>query len=324
MAQNNEPSENHIYEMVMFRVDSLKLMLTALKFCSKQLETALGSLRQDKEWDEILDEERWNAIPSSQELGRIKRLVEWLENLVKDKKQPYDTVYSGIAHGAVRYMKSALGVYIDHFKEKRDALARDPSVPSSVVETIDARLAELRELMNIGIFERASLIPLIAGVNRPLEKPMSVKDIPHSKTPQTAPVSVISTIQILDKQLQDRCLDLFQNFTEQNQGHRYDTILTEATRVMEDRMRKTSGAPSDIEGVKLATFCFGPDNGKLRFSDDNGVQESVHLLARGVFGLIRNPVHHELNEKLEKERVIQILGLVDYMLHLVSASVKKS
>lgn len=321
---DNEPSDNHIYEFVMFRVDSLKLMITALKFCEKQLESALASLRKDKEWDEILDEARWNTIPSSQELGRIKRVIDWLENLVKDRNQPYDSVHTGISHGAARYMKTALTVYVEHFKLKRDALARNSSVPSSVIETIDARLAELREMTNLGIFQQASLIPLIAGQERVVDRVIGIKDVPEATLPQPLPVSVISTVQILDKQLQDRCLDLFQNFTEQNQGHRYDTIITEATRVLEDRMRTASSAGADVEGVTLAAYCFSGDNPRLKFSDDKGLQEGIHLFFRGVFSLIRNPVHHKLNEKLEKERVIQILGLIDYALHLIGSSIPRT
>jgi uncharacterized protein (TIGR02391 family) len=109
---------------------------------------------------------------------------------------------------------------------------------------------------------------------------------------------------------------LLDTFDADEQAHRFDTVVTEATRVLEDRVRKLSGADTSIDGVNLMTYAFGSQSPRLVISADPAEQEAAHLMFRGVFGYIRNPHHYRLIENAETEREIQILGMVDYLLLL--------
>jgi hypothetical protein len=66
----------------------------------------------------------------------------------------------------------------------------------------------------------------------------------------------------------------------------------------------------------LASRAFGGSKPVLRVSAVEAEQQAAHLLYRGVFGFIRNNVHHKLRPDLAPERVLQILGLIDYLVYL--------
>ncbi len=52
----------------------------------------------------------------------------------------------------------------------------------------------------------------------------------------------------------------------------------------------------------------------LIVSDIPAEQDAAHLLFRGIFGLLRNVPHHRLLGELQPERVLQVLGTLDYCL----------
>ena len=55
------------------------------------------------------------------------------------------------------------------------------------------------------------------------------------------------------------------------------------------------------------------------------MQEAAHFFFRGYSGLVRNEVMHRVVESYTKERVMQLLGTVDYLLFLLSrAQVQKA
>jgi hypothetical protein len=60
------------------------------------------------------------------------------------------------------------------------------------------------------------------------------------------------------------------------------------------------------------------DRPRIKFSDQKDVQESAHLLFRGYSGFVRNEVMHRLVPSYTQERVLQLLGTVDYLLFLLS------
>lgn len=118
-------------------------------------------------------------------------------------------------------------------------------------------------------------------------------------------------------------MDLFAQFHEDGQHDRLDTVVNEATRILEDRLRSLSGAPETCVGVDLARHAFGTPSPRLSVSDIASEQESAHLLYRGVFGFIRNSVHHRLVEVLQPERVLQIVGMIDYLLSVAEAALAR-
>jgi hypothetical protein len=74
--------------------------------------------------------------------------------------------------------------------------------------------------------------------------------------------------------------------------------------------------------VDLAAFAFAPRPGGPRLSVSNipAEQEAAHLLYRGVFGFVRNSAHHRLLGELQPERVLQIVGMVDYLISVAEAA----
>ena len=73
-------------------------------------------------------------------------------------------------------------------------------------------------------------------------------------------------------------------------------------------------------GVDLAKYAFSGPDPHLKVSDIGPEQEAAHLLYRGVFGFVRNSVHHRLIETLQPERALQIVGMVDYLISVAEAA----
>lgn len=135
---------------------------------------------------------------------------------------------------------------------------------------------------------------------------------------------VTDSIQILDAELRERCLDLFEAFHKDGKHERFDTVISEATRIFETRLRSLSGAPDKCKGVDLAQAAFGGNPPVLKVSDVSAEQQAVHLLYRGAFGFIRNPFQHKLLGKLSPDRVLQILGFIDYLLYIAENAERTS
>jgi hypothetical protein len=85
------------------------------------------------------------------------------------------------------------------------------------------------------------------------------------------------------------------------------------------------GVPSGItqvekRAVRVAQWALGPPNARLIVSDIRPEQEAAHLLYRGVFGFLRNPAGHRLLGPLQPERVLQVVGMVDYLISIAEAA----
>jgi hypothetical protein len=95
-----------------------------------------------------------------------------------------------------------------------------------------------------------------------------------------------------------------------------DTVIREATIILENRIRNLSNAPNSKFGVDLASFAFGGQNPQIRISELTAEQEAAHLLYRGIFGFIRNSSHHNLIINFDSNRVLQIIAFIDYLIYL--------
>ena len=67
----------------------------------------------------------------------------------------------------------------------------------------------------------------------------------------------------------------------------------------------------------------GKPTPRIKFSDVKDLQESAHLLFRGYSGFVRNEVMHGLVPSYTRERVLQLIGMVDYLLFILSAAETK-
>ena len=61
----------------------------------------------------------------------------------------------------------------------------------------------------------------------------------------------------------------------------------------------------------------------FRISDVDAEQQAAFLLFRGAFGYIRNRAHHKLLSDLPPERVVQIVGFIDYLISLAESAVRR-
>jgi len=211
-------------------------------------------------------------------------------------------------------------LYLCHVQNKRNRIAARPNISKYALGAVDKKISELRELITTGIFQDVAIIPLLIDefvATEHIETKQREEAIVKAVLPR--PI-VIESIEILDPDLRSRCLDLFNSFERAGQRDRHDTVLTEATRIFEDKLRKICRAPTTISGVELAQYAFGGTNPKLIVSDVQAEQEAAHLLFRGVFGLLRNVPHHRLLGELQPERVLQVLGTLDYCLAMAQGS----
>jgi hypothetical protein len=186
-----------------------------------------------------------------------------------------------LAHGTVRLLKAATMLYIAHLRQRRNVLATRPNISRYALESVDSQLARLEEKLQVGVFAGATPAPLLIDEIVP---PQDADSVPLSlaSTPKARPV-VVSSIELLDPDLRARCLDLFEAFRCDGQRDRLDTVITEVTRILEDRLRKLSGAEAKCAGVDLATHSFGGARPRLRVSDVAPEQEAAHLMYRGCF-----------------------------------------
>ena len=96
-----------------------------------------------------------------------------------------------------------------------------------------------------------------------------------------------------------------------------DTIVREASVVLEDRLRAVVGADSDLTGVNLVEAVLNKEKGALIFSSHPAEQDGVRMLYRGAMQFIRNPPMHKLIEYPEHTARL-FVRLIDSLLQLLS------
>jgi uncharacterized protein (TIGR02391 family) len=89
--------------------------------------------------------------------------------------------------------------------------------------------------------------------------------------------------------IKERCAAVFRS-------RHYEEALTTAVKCVEVRLREAIGSDNARYGVELAIDAFGGKTPPLRVSDVDAEQEACHLLFRGFFGFIRNPLMHRFLE----------------------------
>lgn len=318
---NPEPPDNKVYHHIWFYRETIDFFIKSLEFYGALLEKDIAAIDGDPDLKEILDEKKREGFPIHQELDRIERFKKWMNDAIQERGASNYDVHITMSHGVIRYFKSVGSLYLRHLNQRRNVLAARPNISKSALEPVDRQIASLKEKIEIGVFKNASLLPLLADelvATHVVPSPVASENLSSQQT--TRPV-VIDSIEILDPALRKRCLDLFEAFQSDGQSDRLDTVLTEATRILEDRLRQISGAPATCVGPDLAAYCFGSAKPRLQLSTVVAEQEAAHLLFRGVFGFIRNRVHHNIVENLQPERVLQVVGMVDYLLSIAQAAI---
>ncbi len=319
MIEPQEKPDHHVYKWVSIYADTLRFFLASTRYYQGQLEAELESIRSDDLFAELLDETTIESLEITKEVRRFRTIGDRIQKEIDQAPTAWDYDLT-LRHQDVRVLK-ALGIhYLSHLESRRDRLATEGRFSTIALQALDSRIARFREVLALGVFKEATPWPLL--VEAPDEAEASAlepqaDDLQDSKRP---PPRILSTIEIVDPQLRDRCLDLLETFDESGQPHRFDTVVAEATRVLEDRIRRLTGADASLSGVNLMTDAFGVDTPKLIISEDPAEQDAAHLMYRGATGFIRNPFHHMLIEDISRERVLQILGLVDYLIFIAQGA----
>jgi len=311
-----EPHDDHVYLITLW-TGSLRFYLAAIEFYGNLLNSDVEAIDADPDLHAILGEENRRDFEIHHELERVEHAREWIDEKLKSGKSHH---FIHIAHGSVRFIKATGSLYLKHLQNRRNALANRPNISKHALQAVDTRIASLQETVTMGVFQDATPMPLL--VNEVLDElpsvaPSSVESLARAATPR--PV-VLSSIEILDSDLRSRCLDLFDSFETSGRRDRMDTVVSEATRVLEDKLRKLVGAADEIAGLELVKHAFGGEPPRLRVSNVPAEQQAAASLFRGVFGLIRNVAHHRLVGEIQPERVLQVMGMIDYCLAIAQGA----
>lgn len=315
MSTSPEKPDNFVYGEVTLFPDSMRFFLAAAKYYNARLGKELAKIKSDNLFSELFDESEIDTLELSKEKKYFERIADIIEDKIENAPEAWDYELR-LVHKNVRDLKALGLLYISNLEKRRDKLAQENSFSPISIQALDSKISRAKEVISLGIFRDASPWSLL--IDEP-EGMIPVGETPTKDTEVSGkrpPPVVLSSIGIIDQQLRERCLDLFGKFDEEEQHYRFDTVISEASRVLEARIRSLSGADSTLKGVKLMNFAFGDTNPKLIVSEDSSEQKAAHLMYLGFTGFIRNPFHHELIEDVHRERVLQILGWADHLIFL--------
>lgn len=125
---------------------------------------------------------------------------------------------------------------------------------------------------------------------------------------------------IRDEELRGRCADLL------SASSNFDRVINQATQVLEDRIRKKSGAAAGLVGVTLVNQVVksDPQASVLAITSEGNVQEGYAHILRGIVGAYRNPTHHQVLDHITREEALKVCAFIDGLLKVVDgATVRK-
>lgn len=306
----------------MFRTQTIHFVIRSIDYYVSLLGDEEKELADDPELAALITDDARRELGLESETQRAERIKTWLSEKIEGRGQ-FDTVDISISHWLVRYMKSLAFLYLKDLKERRNKLASRKAVTSFTLSAVDREISAIEDLFqNAGVFKGASTLDLLATYPEPsnVEQEAKPESPPlHDLSQRPRPV-MIGSIEILDHELRARCLDLFNQFQESGQTDRNDTVVSEASRILENRLRKVLAADDGKSAKQLVTDAFNVKSPRLVVSNVPAEQESAQLLFLGTFGFIRNSVQHKLLANMPAERVLQILGWTDYLLSVIDQS----
>lgn len=265
-----EQPDYHIYDWISFDRDTFQFYLAAVRFYETLLEADVKAMEEDEDLRVILGSEALDSYPIAKELQRVRRVHQWFDKeIAKAGADPLDYNVS-VSHEWVRFVKSVSILYLEHLRRRRHVIASRPFISKAMLEAVDQQLAHFDEKTQIGVFRAATPYPITVGQLPEIAAeptPSVSQDAVSLGSAPPRPV-VLGSIEIRDRELRKRCLDLLAQFREDGQHDRLDTVVNEATRILEDRLRLLSGAPATCVGVDLAKFAFSPPDPRLVLHDN--------------------------------------------------------
>lgn len=99
----------------------------------------------------------------------------------------------------------------------------------------------------------------------------------------------------------------------------YETAVFKAFKLLEDLVRRTSGAGNEEIGIPLMRSAFHPKNGPLTDQTENtGEQEALMHLMAGAIGRFKNPTSHRFTGLDDPRTTIEILQLASLLVRIAS------
>lgn len=320
-----ETSENHDdyqYGWVLFDRDTVLFVLRAIDFYLTLLGDEEAELSSDPDLAALITDNTRRELGLKRDKERTQRIKQWLEEKLADREDSWDVSFSP-SHWLVRFMKSVGLLYLAKLKRSRNSLASRTNVTSATLSAVDREISSKEEMFqSSGVFKNASAIELLASYGdeaAATDTQAAAQGASLLTASRPRPV-LVGSIEILDHELRTRCLDLFNQFQESGQSDRNDTVVSEAARILENRLRAVTACEDGRSARQLVTIAFNVENPVLVVSSVRAEQEAAQLLFLGTFGFIRNQVQHKLLDDIPAERVLQILGWIDYLLSVISQS----
>ncbi len=314
--------DDHIYHLS-FQRPIVQFFVTALNHYEALLSADLSEGAIPPALKALFDPEWVGRNPLQLEQKRAARIRTDLASALGQSPEDPE-IDMPISHSWIRFLKSVSRYYLSYLRSIRNSAAVQGTLQTRLMlSEVDRKISEIEETLTIGIFRSAAPWPLAIDQFSADAKQVS-GGTSSSPTRSSAPPTILTGIEIVDEQLRAHTLDLFARLSEGDPSKPIDTIIAEACRVVEDRVRRLSGATKITTGVNLATFAFGAQPIRLQVSREPAEQEAAHLLFRGFFGLIRNDFLHRVVEDIQPVRVLQIVAMADYLLFLADSASRLS
>jgi hypothetical protein len=282
----------------------------------------VAALQELEKYSSLVAELELESSPYEKEIRRLKRMMEWgKERLEQKNEEPaFDEItISGVTWRSLRYLKAGILFRAQQLIEKRrEALKQNRFIPRSIIQSFDERIEQLLNLGEQGMLNGLRPADIFFEVLVPLDEGKPEQPEPTLKSPVTGANYVSLEMPIIDPVLRERCLGLLRAVVEGGSENQLDSIVREMSVVLEDRVRQVSGYMGKLTGAELFSALMAKDPLHIKFSAHKDAQESAHLLFRGYSGFVRNEVMHKLVHTYTNERVLQLLGTVDYLLFLLS------
>jgi len=284
-----------------------------------------------KSFQPLEQESALEHSPYGRLVKRIDDMVAWIEERLSAGSS-FPILATGVSFGSLRLLKAGGLFAVQILERKRqDALSHHGSIPKAILAAIDEKIAQQRDMLEQGVFSGLDAAHIFFDVTealterRPLAAQSTGAESSRSEQPPRVLPTYLESIPILDTVLRDRCmpliaaLDSVTGRSGADTATRLDTVVREMSVVLEDRIRTLANLQGQqLSGAELMSRAVAGNGAILRFADHSGAQEAAHLLYRGYSGFVRNEVMHALVPGYTRERVIQLLGLVDYLLFLLS------
>jgi uncharacterized protein (TIGR02391 family) len=120
-------------------------------------------------------------------------------------------------------------------------------------------------------------------------------------------------LPLLHPKIQHRCRASFDS------GQYEDTIFN-ATKTIEDEIRRFIGADEESLGTKLISEALTGDNPRLVLSTIKAEQEGAHALFRGVIGWLKNPRSHRFLDTDDRTAAFEALAFASSLMRMLDAA----